>query len=708
VVSGAPLLREGQNAWRLEKAERLAFLVDGEAYYSALLRALERARHSVLVAAWEIDDRTCLVRGDSAAGRPSRFGDVLRARLETCPDLQVHILAWDFAMIYAVERGLQPLFRLRFSSGPRLHLHLDGHHPVGACHHQKLVVIDDRVAFLGGLDITQHRWDRPAHRPDDPDRVDDEGDAYTPFHDVQVAVEGPAAAAVGELLRERWRVSTGSELKPSPGGDADPWPEDLAPDAEDVEVGLVRTRPAYDGQEEAREVERLYLDAIARARLSIYIENQYLTSAPIVRALAERLAEPEGPEVVLVLPRRCPGWLEQRTVGLLRRRRLQELAEADREERLRAVYPHVPGAEDGVFVHAKVMIVDDALARVGSANLSNRSMGFDSELDLALESGGDPSRAQTVTGLRDRLLAEHLGLDRETVARHIEKSNGSLIAALDELASSSSGRALRPLKEPPLPPDWDEALEVGQDLADPESPEEPERLLASFLARDLPGATRTPWVSTAAVVAVLAVLAAAWRFTPLGDGLSADRVVETITAVRQIPLAPLAVAAVYVVASVLFVPVTALIVATALVFPPLEGIVSALLGVLAASAATFGLGHLLGRGLVRRFAGDRVNEVSRRVARRGLLAVAAVRLVPIAPFSLVNIVAGASHVGFRDFLLGTLVGMGPGVVGIVLLEASLEELVRHPGWAEGLSAAAVLGALVAFVALVRRLAKPAG
>jgi phospholipase D1/2 len=392
-------------------------------------------------------------------------------------------------------------------------------------------------------------------------------------------------------------------------------------------------------------------------------------------------------------------------VTLLRRRRLQDLTGADRDGRLRVVHPHVPGVDDGVFVHAKVTVVDDVLARVGSANLSNRSMGFDSELDLALESRGDPHLGQVVRSLRNRLLAEHLGVDPETVGRRIEASNGSLIAALGEL-SSDSGRGLRPLEEPPLPPGWDEALELGQDLADPESPEEPERLLESFVAHDVPRAVRSPWVAAAALAGVLAVLAAAWRLSPLGEWLSADRVAATITAVRQMPLAPLGVAAVYVVASVFFVPVTALIVATALVFPPVEGTVAALLGVLAASAATFGLGHLLGRGLVRRFAGERVNAVSRRVARRGVLAVAAVRLVPIAPFSLVNVVAGATHVRFRDFLLGTLVGMGPGILGIIILEESLEGLVRHPGWTEGLSAAAVLGALVALVALLRRITGP--
>ncbi|MCG6923175.1 MAG: VTT domain-containing protein [Acidobacteria bacterium] len=702
------LLREGDTVWRVKNAERLAFLVDGAAYYRALAAALTQARRSVLIAAWEIDDHASLDPLGQNPERPPRLGDAFRACLSARPSLNVHVLAWDFAMIYAVERGLQPLFRLRFSTGRRLHLELDAHHPVGASHHQKLVVLDDRVAFLGGLDLTQHRWDRPAHTADEPGRVDDDENPYPPFHDVQVAVQGDAAAAVAELFRERWAIATGDRLDQDDSDGDPPWPDGLEPDVENVEVALARTQPRHEGREEVREVERLYLDAIASARRSIYVENQYLTSARVVGALCERLGDRDGPEVVLVLPRRCPGWLEQRTVGLLRRRRLQQLREADRGGRLRVVFPEVPGVDDGVFVHAKVMVVDNTLARVGSANLSNRSMGFDTELDLALASDGDARVARVISGFRNRLLAEHLESDPETVAQVVEGSGGSLAAALDRLSSASeSGRTLRPLDEPPLESGWEEALEIGQDLADPESPERPERLLTSFLARDLPRAARTPWLKAAAVAALLAILAGVWRFTPLTDWLTADRLARAITAIQAAPLTPVGIIAFYVVASVLFVPVTLLIVATSLVFEPLEALAFALAGALSASVATFGLGRLLGRSFVQKAAGRRLNEVSRRIARRGLLAVAALRLVPIAPFTLVNLVAGASHVGLRDFTLGTLLGLAPGVLGIVLLEASLEHLIREPGLGTLLSVVAIVGILVVAFALLRRLtAKP--
>ncbi len=698
-MRGEGLLQEGRNAWRLANAERLAFLVDGEEYFAALAETLSRARRSVLIAAWEIDDRAPLEPGRGDAGR---LGELLKARLRQRRDLHVHVLAWDFAMIYAVERGLQPLFRLRFATGRRLHLKLDRHHPVGASHHQKLVVVDDRVAFLGGLDITEHRWDRRAHQADDPARVDDAGKSYPPFHDVQVAVQGAAATAAGELFRERWRVATGKRLEAPPRPEEAPWPEALVPDAEQVTVALSRTRPGYGEAEEVREVERLHLDAIAAARRSIYIENQYLTSIAVVRALCERLREAAGPEVMIVLPRRCPGWLEQQTVGLLRRRCLQELSQATVGDRLRVLYPQLPGVEDGVYVHAKVMVVDETLARVGSANLSNRSMGFDTELDLALAAEGNDGVRGTIAGFRNRLLAEHLGRDAETVGRAIERSGGSLVAAVDELRSDS-GRSLRPLEEPPLEPGWDPFIDLGRDLADPESAEQPERVVADFIARDVPRATRSPWLKAAAVAVILTALLSWWRGPSLGGWVSGERLTSLAAAFRELAWAPLGVAAAYAVGSLLLVPVTLLIVATPLVFGPFLGTAYAFVGILGGSSATFALGRLLGREAVGKLAGRRLNELSRRLARGGVLAVAAVRLIPAAPFTLVNVVAGAMRASLRELLLGTLLGMAPGVVAIVLLETTFEWVVRRPGLGSGLALLAVATATVLLFALLRRL-----
>jgi phospholipase D1/2 len=150
-----------------------------------------------------------------------------------------------------------------------------------------------------------------------------------------------------------------------------------------VRVAIARTEPQYDYRSEIREVEHLYLDMIKAARRFIYIETQYLTSNVVGAALEERLQEPDGPEAIIVLHPSSDGWLEQHTMDALRGRLLKRLRAADKSQRLALYCPHVPGLGDQCLsMHSKVCIVDEELARVGSANMSNRSMGFDTECDL--------------------------------------------------------------------------------------------------------------------------------------------------------------------------------------------------------------------------------------------------------------------------------------------------------------------------------------
>jgi phospholipase D1/2 len=109
------------------------------------------------------------------------LGKFLNAKAERSPELQIYILCWDFAMIYAFERQFLPLFQLDWNVHRRIHLHMDNEHPIGAAHHQKIVVIDDRLAFCGGIDLTKRRWDTPEHKPHDPRRKDPDGKPYEPF-----------------------------------------------------------------------------------------------------------------------------------------------------------------------------------------------------------------------------------------------------------------------------------------------------------------------------------------------------------------------------------------------------------------------------------------------------------------------------------------------------------------------------------------------
>jgi len=232
-IRGHPsrILDAGRNCWRVARAGRVAFLVDGEAYFAAFRAAAARARHSIFVVGWDVDSRTALVGDAAADGLPATLGDYLDALARRRRTLRIHVLDWDFAMLYALERELLPIYTLGWQTHRRLRFRLDDHHPLGASHHQKIVVVDDALAFVGGIDLTIRRWDTPEHRPDEPRRVDPSGDPYPPFHDVQVMVDGDAAAALGELARERWRRATGRDPRGlAERSDDDPWPTGVEPD----------------------------------------------------------------------------------------------------------------------------------------------------------------------------------------------------------------------------------------------------------------------------------------------------------------------------------------------------------------------------------------------------------------------------------------------------------------------------------------------
>ena len=172
--------------------------------------------------------------------------------------------------------------------------------PLAGCHHQKVLVIDDKIAFCGGGDFGVDRWDTPAHPDRDARRIDPTYATHPPRHEVAMMVDGEAARALGDLARERWRRASG-EAAPAPEpSDGDPWPAGVQPRHRRYAVAIARTEPAWRGRPAVQEWKRLTLAAIAAARRTIYLENQYFTSPTIAEALARRLAEPEGPEIVLV------------------------------------------------------------------------------------------------------------------------------------------------------------------------------------------------------------------------------------------------------------------------------------------------------------------------------------------------------------------------------------------------------------------------
>ncbi len=431
------IFEPGRNCWRVEQARRAAVLVDGGPFFAALDAALRQAKRSIFIVGWDFDGRIFL-RPDAPEEERIALGPLLRKLVEENPALEVRVLVWSIAVIHAPGAPLPLLLGADWEKHPRINLRLDTFHPVYAAHHQKIITIDDAVAFAGGMDLTVDRWDTPRHDPDEPLRRDPDGKAFPPVHDIQMVVDGEAACALANLARRRWCLATGA-LLPRAKPEGDPWPRLVDPEMTDVPVAIARTVPRWGDQPAVHEAAALTLDVLRQARHAVYIEAQYMTSRKIGRVLEKLLARPQGPEIVILMAGASHGFLERVVMGRNRDWLLARLKKRDRHNRLRAYYPVVPrGAEEcQVLVHSKLIIVDDRYLRVGSSNLNNRSIGLDTECDLAVEANDEPT-ARAIAALRERLLGEHLGVPAEEVSGTIG-SGGSLIAAIERLNTRPRG-----------------------------------------------------------------------------------------------------------------------------------------------------------------------------------------------------------------------------------------------------------------------------
>ena len=460
------LIEPGRNCWRVEKAGRVSLIVDAADYYRMALRAMLEAKSQIILIGWDVDTRVSLDDEAPPAGAPSTLGPLLTWLSKHRPELNVYILCWDEGLISVPGRGTTLFRLLRWAVDPKISIKWDSSHPLDASHHQKILVIDDAVAFCGGIDITADRWDTRKHRDDEPGRKRPfTGRAYEPWHDAIMAVDGDAASALGDLARVRWEIATGKRLPVPPRG-SEPWPRELAPILRDVDVAIARTRGAEGTIEEVREIEALFVDLIACAKQYVYVETQYFASRVIAEAIAERLREPLGPEFVIVNPKTAYGWLDEAVMSPARAELVKALKEKDRYGRFR-IYSPITEAGADIYVHAKLMFVDDRFLRVGSANMNNRSMGLDSECDLLVDGTERPEVRDTIASLRTDLLAEHLGLEAAEVA-HCFAETKSLVACIERLRGS--GRTLVPLQ--PEEPNALKGKLAKSEILDPEGPDE--------------------------------------------------------------------------------------------------------------------------------------------------------------------------------------------------------------------------------------------
>jgi phosphatidylserine/phosphatidylglycerophosphate/cardiolipin synthase-like enzyme len=364
----------------------LDVLIEGSDYFPAVEQAIRSARHSVMIAGWCVTPGFALIREEP----PVLLRELLREMAES---VDVRVLMWAGAPlpVFKPSRSSVRQRRDALVRGTRIKAALDSNERPMHCHHEKLVVVDDEVAFVGGIDLTDlggDRYDTPEH----PAR------GRLGWHDAASRLSGPAVADVKHHFAQRWEAVTGERLEPAPTSPAS---------AGDVELQVVRTVPEkiYDFAPRGDfRILEAYLRGLRSAQHLVYLENQFLWSPEVVQILAAKLRQPPTDDfrVVVMLPSKPNNGAEDT------RGQLSLLADADGDQgRFLAttIQARTGNTSDRIYVHAKVGIVDDRWLTLGSANLNAHSFYNDSEVNVVT---CDPA---LVRDTRLRLWASHLERD---------------------------------------------------------------------------------------------------------------------------------------------------------------------------------------------------------------------------------------------------------------------------------------------------------
>ncbi|MGZ9125256.1 MAG: phospholipase D-like domain-containing protein [Candidatus Binatia bacterium] len=443
------LLKPGRNCWRTESVSQTGLLVDGDDYYRAFYRAAQAAEHYILISGWQFDSGTALLRGAEAEDAQGTIHllDFLNDLCERKPALRIYMLAWDYSMLYGLDREWFQDWHFNWSTNERLKFCYDRGESFDASHHQKFVVIDGTLGFVGGIDLCASRWDERDHRPDNPLRVNSDGSSYRTFHDLQSYHVGPFAQQLAELFKQRWQIVCGDCLDlAAPDRGPRPLVFDPSIPLTAQQVAISRTEvPQSRGDKPILEIRQLFLDAIDAAERLIYIENQYYSSEALSDALIERMRQFRRPrlEIVLVIAKDAEAFLEQLSIGIAQSRIIRRLkaVAAETGHSFGIYYPAsiaADGTEVPTYIHSKLLLVDDRFLSIGSANMNNRSMGYDTELNVAWDDVPGSRLARSIRDARVNLLAEHTGLDAQAGDRLVAVDG--LVDYLNGLADSGTTR----------------------------------------------------------------------------------------------------------------------------------------------------------------------------------------------------------------------------------------------------------------------------
>jgi phospholipase D1/2 len=663
------IFKPGFNCWRVDQFRHAAVLIDCANFYRALHQSFVKAKKTIFIVGWEIDSGTRLLRGEEETHSPypSVILNLLIQKAQENPELSIYLLPWDASIAFMGERDFNPEY-IWTSRAPRnLHFCLDQTMPLWGSHHQKVILVDDEIVFTGGMDIARQRWDERDHDPNESERKDTNG-IYGPYHDVQIVMDGPLVSVFAKLVRQRWNEAAGFAAEAISNSAAasknipESWPS-VAADFRNGYGAIARTLPQTNYQNGIREVHSMYIDLISSAKEWIYIENQYLTSIEIAEAIRHQLEKESRLKVLIISSYDPQGIFESEAMWASRidfrraaenginKNRIRFMCSGIRDDRGQYLYKRI---------HSKIIAIDERYLNVGSSNISNRSMYFDTECDFIIE-GSNSTLQENIARVRNDLISEHCGIEISQLPVILKDLN-----ALDILTNTHAKNRyhLCDIEDSKFTTQSFQAVAVK--VADPANPEtfnfkNPSRFVVpgALLLLSLSGGLF--WFAREHV---------SW-FQP-------ENIENFLHSARSSPSAILIVWACYIVGGFILFPVTLMSLLTAAVFGSMWGPIYGLSGALLSGSLMFLIGRLLRKNGSQNIFGERAQKIDAQFRKAGVMGVTVLRIIPIAPFSIVNVAAGISSIRFSDFLIGSFLGFVPAFLVKGIVGDSLTQILINP------------------------------
>jgi phosphatidylserine/phosphatidylglycerophosphate/cardiolipin synthase-like enzyme/uncharacterized membrane protein YdjX (TVP38/TMEM64 family) len=689
------LYKPGQNCWQTGVADKAALLIDSANYYRAIYESICAAEHSIFILGWDINGNIDLVRGNEAQDNecPAKLYDLINWKARQNPDIQIYLNQWNYSLFFMKEREPFSDYRWHFKSTDNVHYCEDNHIPFLSSHHQKIITIDDKIAYCGGMDIGVERWDERHHHVETPERcdvvepllpADKEFESHQPRHDIQMILTGEDMKIFACLVRERWRKGAGFDAIPvrvKSEQESAFMPPSVKKDFARVPFAVSRTLPQLGRRAAVKEIEQAYIDEIAQAEQFIYIENQYVTSATIARALNRQLKEKPNLRVLMISCDHPKGWMERKTMWHGRYQFAQLVRKnIDNPDRFVVTYPvcRENGKERSIYIHSKLMIVDDRILHIGSANLNNRSMGMDTECDVSI-AGDDALLRAGIFNYACDLIREHTGKTMEDI-RYCIQENRPLPELLSE--TPQSRQHLVPVTDAEYKNE--KFTSIVRFFGDRPKPVLP----ISFLSRQ----ATIFWLLFITLATVLW-----WQFGDNLTGLySQEEMVGFLEKFKTSPYAPLIIVGIYIAAGIAFISVMALNLAVAIIFGPVYGFLYSYLGALSSATFIYVIGRLIHKKEYRLLEKS-TRKIQHYTKKGGVTGMTLIRMLPIAPFTLVNIAFGMIGIGYVSYILSTILGLAPGIVAKAIFGGALSEALKNP---DPKTYAMVGGAIFIWIAII--------